>query len=84
MYPLLKRLVDQVVLIDEATVRRTIGHLAGRNKLIVEGAGALAVAAALSVPAAERGTAVCLLSGGSIDLSVLTSCLAQVELDHQR
>lgn len=84
MFPLLRRLVDQVVLVEEDTVRRTIGRLASRNKLVVEGAGALAVAAALSMPAAERGTAICVVSGGSIDLPVLTSCLAQSELDHQR
>lgn len=75
MFPLLRRLVDQVILVEEDAVRRTIGRLARHNKLVVEGAGALSVAAALAMPKERRGTAVCLLSGGSIDTAVLQSCL---------
>jgi threonine dehydratase len=50
-------------------------RLAMKNKLITEGAGALAVAAALSLPREERGKTVCILSGGSIDPSQLASIL---------
>jgi len=75
MFPLLQHLVDEVVVVEEDAVRRTIGRLVRHNNLVVEGAGALAVAAALTVPEAERGKTVCLLSGGNIDAAVLRSCL---------
>ena len=76
MYPLLREVVDDVVLIPEEAVKDAIRHLALKNKLVVEGAGALSVAAALSTPPEERGKAVCILSGGSIDAARLSKILA--------
>jgi len=71
MYPLLRDIVDEVAVISEEAVKAAIRRLAYGNKLIVEGAGALSVAAALATPAEERGKSVCILSGGSIDTSRL-------------
>lgn len=71
MYPLLRKVVDEAVLVSEEAVRIAIKRLSLRNKLIVEGSGALSVAAALSTPSKERGKTVCILSGGSIDLDKL-------------
>lgn len=76
MYPLLRRLVDEVVLVSEESVRDAIRLLALRNKLVAEGAGAVAVAAAQSVAPSERGKTVCVVSGGSIDADLLASILA--------
>ncbi len=76
IYPLLRSLVDEVVLVTEESVRDAIRLLALRNKLVAEGAGAVAVAAALCVAPAERGKTVCIVSGGSIDADVLASILA--------
>lgn len=50
-------------------------RLAMKNKLVTEGAGALAVAAALALPREQRGKTVCILSGGSIDPSQLAEIL---------
>ncbi|HUG14196.1 MAG TPA: pyridoxal-phosphate dependent enzyme [Thermomicrobiales bacterium] len=65
MYPLLRDLVDDVVIVDEADVPAAIRHLALKNKIVTEGAGALAVAAALRAGNAVKAIAV--VSGGSID-----------------
>jgi len=49
--------------------------LAARARIVAEGAGALAVAAALRGDAGE-GRVVCIVSGGNIDASVLARVLA--------
>ena len=77
MFPLLCRLADRVALISEADVEATIRTLVGHNKIVVEGSGALAVAAALATPVSERGRSVAIVSGGSIDASKLARILAQ-------
>jgi len=48
--------------------------LAGRARVIAEGAGALATAAALS-GRAGTGKVVCIVSGGNIDLAKLAAIL---------
>ncbi len=67
MWPLLRTVVDDTVMVSEDQVKDAIRRLALDNKLVLEGAGAASVAAALAVPASERGRSVCVLSGGSID-----------------
>ena len=74
MYPLVSSVVDRVVLVSEADVRTAIARLALRNKLVVEGSGAMSVAAALGE---ERdGPVACVLSGGSIGADRLADILA--------
>jgi threonine dehydratase len=75
MFPLLQGLVDDAVLVPEPAVRDAIRRLALERKLVVEGAGALAFAAALATPECERGRSVCLLTGGSLDPAVLAEVL---------
>ena len=65
MYPLLRDLVDEIVTVNDDDVRHAIRHLALKNKIVAEGAGALAVAAALN--ANPSGPAIAIVSGGSID-----------------
>lgn len=67
MYPLLRRLVDEVVLVSEEEVVEAMRRLALGDKLVTEGAGAAAVAAALATPVEERGLSVAVVSGGSVD-----------------
>ncbi len=76
MYPLLRSLVDEVALVSEDQVKDAMRRLALRNKLITEGAGAAALAAALSVPVEERGVSVCVVSGGSVDEALLREVLS--------
>jgi len=80
MYPLIKQVVDDVVLISEKAVKKAMKDLMLRNKLIVEGAGALSVAAAVQDPLEKRGNAVCILTGGSIDTDKLVAILNDASL----
>ena len=80
MYPLLREVIDEVVLVSESSVKKTIKRLALRNKVIAEGAGALSVAAALETRPEERGKSVCVVSGGNIDYSKLIGILSDPTL----
>jgi threonine dehydratase len=75
MYPLLRDLVDEVVIVEEEVIPAAIRHLALRNKIVAEAAGALAVAAAMQ--ASERGKAIAIVSGGSIDAARLAEILSE-------
>ena len=84
MWPLLQALVDEsiVVTLDEAA--RAMRLVADRIHVIMEGAAACAVAAALSPDFAARGhkRVVAVVSGGNIDLSrfaQLTGACSQPE-----
>lgn len=77
MYPLLRKVVDEVAVVSEEKVKRAIRHLMVENKLMVEGAGALSVAAALEMPEAKRRRTVCLVTGGNIDLELLSEIIAK-------
>jgi len=66
LYPLLRETVDCVAVVSEAQVRAAVRVLATENRLVSEGAGALALAAAMDMPRGERGLSVCLVSGGNI------------------
>jgi threonine dehydratase len=81
MYPLLRRVVDDVVLVSEKAVKKAMKRLMLRNKLVVEGAGALSVAAAVQEHFDDRGKAVCLITGGSIDTDKLVAILADPSLN---
>ncbi len=64
-------LVDDVVLVEEDEVRAAIRALAETQQLIVEGSGAVGVAALLTGQVDVRGKrVVAVLSGGNIDLTI--------------
>jgi threonine dehydratase len=73
MYPLLRDLVDDIVTVSDDDVRHAIRHLALKNKIVAEGAGALAVAAATQRD--ERKRKIAIISGGSIDAEKLAEIL---------
>jgi threonine dehydratase len=75
MWPLVKPLVDGALAIPLADVAAAIRTLAERVRVIAEGAGALAPAAALS-GRAGTGKVVCVVSGGNINLSKLAEILS--------
>ena len=65
-------LVDEAVAVPLDEVAEAIRLLASRTRVVAEGAGALALAAALR----REGTIVCIVSGGNIDAAVLSRILA--------
>jgi threonine dehydratase len=71
--PILERVLDGVAVVEEDAIAEAIVMLLERAKLVVEGAGAVGIAALMSgaVTARERGTTVVILSGGNIDPGVL-------------
>jgi threonine dehydratase len=75
MWPLVSPLVDEALAIPVADVAAAIRLLAERSRVIAEGAGALAPAAALT-GRAGAGTIVCVVSGGNINLGKLAQILA--------
>jgi threonine dehydratase len=74
MWPLVTPLVDEALAIPIADVAAAVRLLAERARVIAEGAGALAVAAALA-GRAGTGKVVCVVSGGNINLSKLAEIL---------
>ena len=73
-YPHLEALADDVVLVSEEEIIRAIFFLLEREKLVVEGAGAVGVAALLEgkIRVAAGDTVVCILSGGNIDMNMVS------------
>ena len=72
---ILDDVLDDVVSVSDDEISRAIVLLLERSKLVVEGAGAVAVAALLSNKAGGEGPAVAILSGGNIDPTVLISVM---------
>jgi threonine dehydratase len=72
---LISRLVDDVVVVPEDEVAEAMVLLMEKAKLVVEGAGAVGVAALLGgqTAPAPRGTTVVVLSGGNVDAGLLAS-----------
>jgi threonine dehydratase len=74
MWPLVAPLVDRALAIPIAEVAAAVRTLAERVRVVAEGAGALAPAAALT-GRAGTGKVVCVVSGGNINLSKLAEIL---------
>jgi threonine dehydratase len=79
--PLVERWVDELVVVEEDDVAEAIVFLLERSKLVVEGAGAVGVAALLSgqIRPSGSGPTVAVLSGGNVDAGLL----AQVVRRHE-
>jgi len=68
-FPLVKQVVDRVVTVSEDDLARAITGLAAEERLIVEGAGAAAVASILAGKASAPGQRViAMVTGGNVDL----------------
>lgn len=75
LYPLLESVVDEVITVQEDELRDAVRMLAVENKVVAEGAGALALAGALQVGRDHRGDTACIVSGGSMDPATLADVL---------
>lgn len=75
---ILRRLMDEVVLVDEDELERAVTLFATVEKSVAEGAGAAGLAALLVRPDLFRGRkTVLVLSGGNIDTRLLASVLTR-------
>lgn len=69
-FPLVKQVVDRVVTVSEGDLTRAMKGLATEERLIVEGAGAAAVASILAGKASAAGSrVVAMVTGGNVDLA---------------
>ena len=72
---ILNDVLDDLISVGDDEICRAIVLLLERTKLVVEGAGAVGVAALLTGKAGGEGPAVAILSGGNIDPTVLISVM---------
>ena len=80
MWPILRSVVDNSLLMSVNELATTIKLLVERNHIVAEGAGAAAVATALA-GRAGTGKIACVVSGGHIDLDELNQILSSVTND---
>lgn len=72
-YEICSKYVDEIVTVTDDEISTAILTLIEQQKLIAEGAGAVAIAAALFNKVDIKGKkVVCLLSGGNIDVTILS------------
>ena len=72
-YELCRKYVDEIVTVTDDEISAAILALMEQQKLVTEGAGAISVAAAMFNKVDIKGKkVVCLLSGGNIDVTILS------------
>lgn len=77
-FELVRRYVDGVVSVSEDEVASAILALMERQKMVAEGAGAVSVAATMFDKIDLKGKkTVCLLSGGNIDVNILSRVITR-------
>ncbi len=71
-FPIVQRLVEDILLVSENEIRQTTAFLLTRMKILAEPSGAVSAAAVLTrkLPAASRRVGV-IISGGNVDLDFL-------------
>jgi threonine dehydratase len=72
---ILEETLDEIVEVTDEQISEAITLLLERSKLLVEGAGAVGVAALLAGKTKGKGSVCALLSGGNIDPTLLLSVL---------
>ncbi len=79
-FPIIQKLVDEVVEVSEEEIARAIFFCVQNNRLVVEGAGGAGLAALLAgkVKVKPDDTVCALLCGGNIDANLLARVLEQV------
>lgn len=76
MWPLLKEVIDDVIVVSVREAECALREIAFRHHLIAEGAGAVALAAALS-PRCGGSRVVAIISGGNVDFGTLCQILTK-------
>ena len=83
-FALIERYVDEMVSVHDEAIAQAIVMLIERAKFVVEGAGALGVAAVMSGRYEPRGRALAVLSGGNLDINLLGSIVRRGLVDAGR
>jgi threonine dehydratase len=73
-FPIIQRYVDQIVTVGEDEIASAVLTLLEREKTVVEGSGAAALAALKKLDVKEQTVAI-ILTGGNIDMSLLSQVI---------
>jgi threonine dehydratase len=77
-FEIVKNCVDEIVTVTDDEISAAILALMEKQKLVAEGAGAVSVAAAMFGKVDLQGKkAVCVVSGGNIDVTILSRVIAR-------
>lgn len=72
-FPVMEKYVEDIIAVEEEAIAMAIVSLMERGKLVVEGAGAVGLAALLfGQKTIHKGKTVCLLSGGNLDVQTMS------------
>ncbi|MCC7351704.1 MAG: threonine ammonia-lyase [Phycisphaerales bacterium] len=75
-FDLIRKVMDQLVMVDEAEIARSVLRLLELEKMAVEGAGAVSLAGAMHPSLDLKGKkVVLLLSGGNIDVTMIAGVI---------
>ena len=71
-FEIIDKYVDDIVVVDEEAIASTILMMLERSKLMVEGAGAVGLAAILNHKIPGKGKVVSIVSGGNVDVNFIS------------
>ncbi len=72
-FDIIPSVMDELIIVDEATIAKAILRLLELDKMVIEGAGAVPLAAMMRKPHGLEGKkVVLLLSGGNIDVTMIS------------
>ena len=80
-FNMVRDLVDDIVLVSEAEIAQAIRHAYWNERQIIEGSGAVGIAAILSRRVEPRGPTVVLTSGGNIDMALHHRIISGEDVD---
>lgn len=85
-FEIIKQMVDDIVTVTDDEIAHAILHLLERSKLVVEGAGAVGVAALLyeKVKKLKGANVVAVLSGGNIDINIVSRIIERGMIESGR
>ncbi|MDR1309540.1 MAG: hydroxyectoine utilization dehydratase EutB [Deltaproteobacteria bacterium] len=76
-FRLTQKYLDRIVLVSEEEIAAAMAHAFASERLVVEGSGAVGIAALLAGKARPKGPAALILSGGNVDPGLLHSLVGQ-------
>lgn len=80
-FQMVRDLVDEIILVNEREIAEAIRHAYWKERQIIEGAGAVGIAALLSGKLRPSGKTLVLLSGGNIDMHLHHRIISGEDVD---
>jgi len=80
-FPMVRDLVDDMVLVSETQIARAIRHAYWKERQIIEGSGSVAIAAMVAGLITGDGPIVLLVSGGNIDMALHHRVISGEDVD---